>query len=79
MVDGVREVLRLEAEGGVSDVGGSALSLEGGDGVGSVELQPRLTRQDLQSPSTRGLLHPAQTPGIRNRIFIALLDTKITT
>lgn len=27
VVDGVREVLRLEAEGGVSDVGGSALSL----------------------------------------------------
>lgn len=47
VVDGVREVLRLEAEGGVSDVGGSALSQEGGDGVGSVELQPRLTRQDL--------------------------------
>lgn len=47
MVDGVWEVLRLEAEGGVSDVRGSALSLEGGDGVGSVELQPRLTRQDL--------------------------------
>lgn len=73
MVDSVREVLRLETEGGVSDVGGSALSLDGRDGVGSVELQARLTRKDLQSPTTQGLFNPVQTQDFTMRFRIYLV------
>jgi hypothetical protein len=75
LVGRVGEVLRLQAEAGVLAVAGAALALElAVEGVGRVELYPRLGGEHRQHPPGPGLAHARRQAG---RLLAGLVEHEV--